>query len=264
MHYFYLATDLLKFSEISMPKAKSLRSRDNQHSPTDQSTNQFITEGGEPLVKDLIMEIEDVMKETSPVLSGFDLFNPEAVDKSKENRNDLLKTLCDHYSMSINDSYEGQTTTTAPVINPVHPTGEFEDFMEAFDDAVCFLNKKLKKSAKQLLGENSDAETYIETKRTTSADVYNYLAADSSLKQFMNIATLFKRSLLIPPTTSNAERGFSVMNLICTPLKTSLSESNLDYFMRISINGPETFSESDVEKMVDIFKRTNDNRCLDL
>ena len=212
MHYFYLATDLLKFSEISMPKAKSLRSRDNQHSPIDQSTNQFITEGGEPLVKDLIMEIEDVMKETSPVLSGFDLFNPEAVDKSKENRNDLLKTLCDHYSMSINDSYEGQTTTTAPVINPVHPTGEFEDFMEAFDDAVSFLNKKLKKSAKQLLGENSDAETYIETKRTTSADVYNYLAADSSLKQFMNIATLFKRSLLIPPTTSNAERGFSVMN----------------------------------------------------
>ena len=68
----------------------------------------------------------------------------------------------------------------------------------------------------------------------------------------------------IPPTTSNVERGFSVMNLICTPLRTSLSESNLDRFMRISINGPETFDETDVEKMVDIFKRTRDNRRLDL
>ena len=41
------------------------------------------------------------------------------------------------------------------------------------------------------------------------------------------------------------------MNLICTPLRTSLSESNLDRFMRISINGPETFGETDVEKMVE-------------
>ena len=106
LRYFYLANDLLKFSEISILKAK--RSRDNQYSPTDQTIIRFITEVGEPLVKDLIIEIEDAMKETSPVLSGFDLFNPDAVDKSKENRMDLLKTLCDHYRTSINDSYEGQ------------------------------------------------------------------------------------------------------------------------------------------------------------
>ena len=90
------------------------------------------------------------MKETTPVLSGFDLFNPDAVDKSKENRMDLLKTLCDHYGTSINDSYEGQTTA-APVINPVHTKSEFEDFMDAFNDAMSFLNEKLKKSAKQLV-----------------------------------------------------------------------------------------------------------------
>ena len=91
----------------------------------------------------------------------------------------------------------------------------------------------------------------METKRTTSVDVYKYLVADGSLKQFVNIAGLFKTSLLIPPTTSNVEGGFSVMNLICIPLRTSLSESNLDRFMRISINGPETFGETDVEKMVE-------------
>ena len=155
LQYFYLANDLLKFSEISMSKAKSLRSRDNQHSPTDQTIIRFITEVGEPLVKDLIIEIEDAMKETSPVLSGFDMFNPDVVDKSKENRMDLLKTLCDHYGTSINDSYEGQTT-----INPAHAKSKFEDFMEAFDDAVSFLNEELKKSAKQLVRENKDSETW--------------------------------------------------------------------------------------------------------
>ena len=210
------------------------------------------------------MEIKDAMKETSPVLSSFDLFNPEAVDKSRENLTDLLKTLCDHYDTSINDSYEGQTTTAAPVINPVHATSKFEDFMKAFDHALSFLNEKLKKSAKQLVGENNDSETYIETKRTTSADVYKYLAADGSLKQFINIAALFKTSLLIPPTTSNIKHGFSIINLICIPLRTSSSESNVDCFMQISINGPERFGETDIEKIVDIFKRTNDNRHLHL
>ena len=144
LQYFYLANDLLKFSEISMLKAKGLRSRDDQHSPTDQTIIRFITEGGEPLVNNQIIEIEDAMKETATVLSGFDLFNPDTVDKSKENHMDLLKTLRDHYGTSFNDSYEGQTTTAAPAINPVHAKNEFEDFTEAFDDAVSFLNEKLK------------------------------------------------------------------------------------------------------------------------
>ena len=144
LQYFYLANDLLKFSEISMSKAKGLRSRDDQHSPTDQTIIRFITEVGESLVNNQIIEIEDAMKETATVLSGFDLFNPDTVDKSKENHMDLLKTLCDHYGTSVNGSYKGQTITAAPAINPVHAKNEFEDFMEAFDDAVSFLNEKLK------------------------------------------------------------------------------------------------------------------------
>ena len=152
------------------------------------------------------------------------------------------------------------------MLNPVHAPCELEDFMEAFDDGRNVLDEKLKKSVKQLGCERNlnEAKTFIETKNPTSTYVYNYLAADGSLKQFPNIATLFKTSLLIPQTTLNVECGFSVMNLICTPLRTSLSASNLDRVMRICINQPETFSESDVEKMVDIFKKTNDNRHLDL
>ena len=33
---------------------------------------------------DLIVEMEDAMKETSSVLSGFTLFNPEGLAKTKE------------------------------------------------------------------------------------------------------------------------------------------------------------------------------------
>ena len=38
------------------------------------------------------------------------------------------------------------------------------------------------------------------------------------------------------------------MNLICTSPRASLSQSNLDGVMHISIKSPEILSESDVEK----------------
>lgn len=75
---------------------------------------------------------------------------------------------------------------------------------------------------------------------------------------------LFRISLLIPPSTANVERGFSVMNLLCTPLRSSLSENSLDRLMRICINGPETLSEEQLEELVDDFKKKRDNRRLDL
>ena len=78
----------------------------------------------------------------------FQPFNSEALDKSKENRIDLLKTLSDHYGISVNNSFEGQVTSAIPVVNPVHSASELEDFKEAFGDGINFLNEKLKKSAK--------------------------------------------------------------------------------------------------------------------
>ena len=46
----------------------------------------------------------------------------------------------------------------------------------------------------------------------------------------------------------NLDSGFSVMNLICTAPRASLSESNLDGIMHVSIKSSDILSESDVEK----------------
>ena len=43
--------------------------------------NKFITQVGDPFITDLIVEMEDAMKQTSPVHSGFKLFICEALDK---------------------------------------------------------------------------------------------------------------------------------------------------------------------------------------
>ena len=86
-----------------------------------------------PFLVDLITEIDDAMKETSPVFSGFYLFNPEYLDKSKQDRKDLSQTLINHYDHVKSDSFEGRKIRAVHVINPIYAASKVEDFMEAIE-----------------------------------------------------------------------------------------------------------------------------------
>ena len=90
LKYLKLAADFFNFSQFAMSNARNLRSRDDCNLSNEQCIGQFISDVSEPLLADLIAEIVDTMKETSPVLSGFDLFNPESLDKSEQDRKELL------------------------------------------------------------------------------------------------------------------------------------------------------------------------------
>ena len=65
---------------------------------------------------------------------------------------------------------------------------------------------------------------------------------------------LLRLALLIPPSTSWVERGFSFMNLLVSSLGKSLSESNIDRLMRICLDGLKLLSEEQLEKLIDIYK----------
>ena len=71
-----------------MSNARNLRSTDDYSLSNEQCNRPVHCDG--PLLADLNAEIEDTMEETSPVLSGFDLFNAECLDKSEQNRKELL------------------------------------------------------------------------------------------------------------------------------------------------------------------------------
>ena len=65
---------------------------------------------------------------------------------------------------------------------------------------------------------------------------------------------LLRLALLIPPSTTWVERGFSFMNLLVSSLGKSLSESNIDRLMRICLDGLKFLSEEQLEKLIDIYK----------
>ena len=81
------------------------------------------------------------------------------------------------------------------------------------------------------------------------------MCSEGSVHNFLNNMKLLKLlALLIPPLTTGAECGFSVMNLLVSPLRKSLSENNIDQLMRICLDGPKFLSEEQLEKIIDIYK----------
>ena len=141
---------------------------------------------------------------------------------------------------------------------------EVNGFLESFDHNIQFINEREKKTfAEQIVKEPSQNED-TRPLLATPNEIYNLMGTDGSAQLYKNMFKLFKISLLIPPSTANIERGFSVMNLLCTPIRSSLNDSSIDRLMCICINGPDMLDENDLDKLVDDFKKKRDNRRMDL
>ena len=65
---------------------------------------------------------------------------------------------------------------------------------------------------------------------------------------------LLRLASLIPPSTSGVKRGFSVVNLLVSPLHPSLNKNNIDSLMRIYLDGPKFLSKKKAVKIIDMFK----------
>ena len=72
--------------------------------------------------------------------------------------------------------------------------------------------KSWKKKVKDLVAaqklKSSEVSCFMANNKPISPEVYRLMHLDGSLALYPNIAKLFKLSLLIPPLTSNIERGF--------------------------------------------------------
>ena len=80
------------------------------------------------------------------------------------------------------------------------------------------------------------------------------IVKDAGLRAcFPRVLQIYELCLLIPQSTAVVERTFSLMNDICSFLRTSLTTKTLDALMRINGNR-ERLSDESLEEIVDIFK----------
>lgn len=71
---------------------------------------------------------------------------------------------------------------------------------------------------------------------------------------FEEIIKLFKFLLLIPPSTANVERGFSVLTLLVTKLPSSISPQNINQLMCLVISGPDQMLDEIWKLLIDNFR----------
>ena len=82
--------------------------------------------------------------------------------------------------------------------------------------------------------------------------MYRELNTDPGLRAcFSRVKDLYQLATLIPQSTAVVERSFSLMNDLCTFLRSSLKTPNLDALMRINCANPK---EEDFDQIVDDFK----------
>lgn len=65
-------------------------------------------------------------------------------------------------------------------------------------------------------------------------------------------------SALIPTSTAVVERVFSLMNSVCTPLRSSLKQQTLEHILRVVHCGPEQLTSAQLDKALARFKQIKD------
>ena len=75
---------------------------------------------------------------------------------------------------------------------------------------------------------------------TTPSQLLEVLHENDVLRQcFSRINQIVQLMNIVPTSTAAVERGFSTMNLLCTPLRSCLTHSSLRGLMTINIEGPQ-------------------------
>ena len=104
------------------------------------------------------------------------------------------------------------------MINVSEQELEASEFFIEFDETYMALQEQVKLEAKNKISlvelKSSDAYDYINARKPSPSQVYAAMCESGCVVQFTETMKLFRIALLVPPSTSGVERGFSVMKLI--------------------------------------------------
>ena len=102
--------------------------------------------------------------------------------------------------------------------------------------AAADLKEKLTKQKKTADKIKKMVETFID-KNYFTIPIWHYIMINMHQAKvlYLNMMSLLEVCVIIPSSTAEVERGFSVMKLLCTRSKASMLPSTLDILMRICL-----------------------------
>ena len=91
--------------------------------------------------------------------------------------------------------------------------------------------------------------------KTRLRDIYQHCQQSEGTPAVIpNIMTLLKLAILCPLGNAVVERLFSLMSLVKTQLRSSLSDVTLDRLLRVNKEGNKELSEEDLVRLADILR----------
>ena len=102
-----------------------------------------------------------------------------------------------------------------------------------------------------------NVECYTEEHPTSASDIYVELYEDRV--QYLPVMKFSKLSLLITPSTTNVERGFSTLNLLHMKQRNYLSVRSSDYLVRLVLL-EEKYDDETWEVIVDLYRESAERR----
>lgn len=111
-----------------------------------------------------------------------------------------------------------------------------------------------------LLNKFSQSFVYRERQDCgTPKQLLLHLHSDDIMRRcFPMITKLVNLINIVPTSTASVERGFSLMNSLCTPLRNRLNQVQLESLMRICEEGPNDLSPDMLNDPLEIFKNKKD------
>ena len=102
--------------------------------------------------------------------------------------------------------------------------------------AAADLKEKLTKEKKTADKIKKMVETFID-KNYFTIPIWHYIMINMHQAKvlYLNMMSLLELCVIIPSSTAEVERGFSVMKLLCTRSKAGMLPSTLDILMRICL-----------------------------
>ena len=202
------------------------------------------------------------MNMDDPEIKAFDLFNIHA-DVTDSEQEEKAIALFEFYGRPKTWNFQGDSNEAGAILSADICDNEtrlffYEDFDLAKKEAAEKQNKLILELIRKKELKAEDVKTYKREHPLLPTDVYKAMSKNTYLHpDFMK---LFKLSLLIPPSTANVERGFSVLTMLHTKYCNSLSPNSLDKLMRLVLLGPPTLSDETWEGLVDQYDQRHERR----
>lgn len=261
------AKEFLSLSKIGMAGARRLRQNDlfdENENDEDilKKIEDFKVKIKIPFLEELSKEINTAIQIDDPIFLAFDAFNVNAT-LTKEQIHEKVSTLKAFYGHQQQSKFEGNVNFAEALIDSSAITDEsidsfFKDFRYAVQKETDERNAQIRKLVENKQLDPSNIAQYKDEHPLHQSKVYRNMYGDR--REYKELMKLFKFSLLIPPSTANVERGFSMLTMMLTKQRNLLSPSSIDKIMRLIWLGPQNFDDETWEKLVDDYRDSKERR----